>query len=106
MMDKEINIDLVMDHDLMGIDNVINRITTSVTETQDEFIFKTFSNWWMHETQRVISKEQLIDALTKQQPMEPRFADEWHCYCGNCNKRLSMKYKPNYCMRCGQKVKL
>ena len=101
MMDKEINIDLIMDHDLMGIDNVINKITTSVTETQDEFIFKTISNWWMHETQRVISKEQLIEALTKQKPKSPVVMDLF-LVCGSCEKDILRRY--NYCPYCGQKV--
>ena len=37
-------------------------------------------------------------------PVKPRYKDSFHCYCGKCNKRIALKYKPNFCLRCGQKV--
>jgi len=81
-------------------------IITKAKETQEEFIFKTISDFFMFEYEMRITKKELTDALAKQHPMKPRYSDEWHCYCGRCNKRLSLKHKPQYCMRCGQKVKL
>ena len=50
------------------------------------------------------TKEEMLEAVAKQTPMKPRYADEWHCYCGKCNKRMGLKHRPNYCTRCGQKV--
>ena len=37
-------------------------------------------------------------------PVKPKYKDQFHCYCGKCNKRIALKYKPNFCLRCGQKV--
>ena len=37
-------------------------------------------------------------------PIKPKYVDKFHCYCGVCNKRIPLKYKPNHCIRCGQKV--
>lgn len=59
MKDKELKCNIMDD-----IGNIINTITTKVTETQDEFIFQTISDWWSDKTQRIISKQELIDALT------------------------------------------
>ena len=104
-MDKEVNVN-VLYGDPLGIGDITEQISIKVSETYDEFVFTTISNWWLHEFKQSISKQDLIDALTKRQPMKPRYSEEWHCYCGRCNKRLSLKHKPQYCMRCGQKVKL
>lgn len=57
--DKEISSRIMDD-----VGNIINEITTRVVETQDEFIFQTISDWWIHKTQMVISKKELTDALT------------------------------------------
>ncbi len=84
---------------------IIQKICMSVAETEDEFIFKTIIGFLQNATQMSISKKELLDAVNKQRPMKPRLFDDFHMYCGNCNKRLSMKHKPQYCMRCGQKVK-
>lgn len=85
--------------------SVTENIIMKAQETQEEFVFKVISDWFAFNQRFSISKKELTDAVAKQRPMSPRYSDEWHCYCGNCNKRLSLKHKPNYCMRCGQKVK-
>ena len=83
---------------------VTEKIIMQAQETQEEFIFKTISNWYMFETEHRLGKQELIDALSKQKPAKPIYRDEHHAYCLKCDKRLSMKRKPKYCMRCGQKV--
>ena len=37
-------------------------------------------------------------------PVKPKYVNEYHCYCGKCDKRIPLKHKPQFCMRCGQKV--
>ena len=48
-------------------------ITIRAVETMDEFIFEVISEWSMVKTQRQISKETLLEALTKQKPVKPLF---------------------------------
>lgn len=104
-MDKKINIDLVMkDNPLDPVCNIVNRISTKVAETNDEFIFTTVSDWWFSQTQYKISKKHLIDALTKQRPVKPCIAredDEFYWKCGTCFKSMRGF---DYCPHCGQKV--
>ena len=59
MKEKELKCNIMDD-----VGNIINTITTKIVETQDEFIFKTISAWWGENTQRFISKQELVDALT------------------------------------------
>ena len=44
--------------------NILMKITEQVTETKDEFIFKTISNWLQDTQQIIISKKELVDAIT------------------------------------------
>ena len=37
-------------------------------------------------------------------PVMPHFSDSNHAYCGECGKRLRMKYRPSYCPKCGMPV--
>lgn len=46
------------------VGNIIDELTTKVAETEDEFVFQTVSKWLNNKTQMVISKQELIDALT------------------------------------------
>lgn len=71
--DKEISSRIMDD-----VGNIINEITTRVAETQDEFIFQTISRWWENKTQMVISKKELIDALTLYKKL---------VRCKDCKKR-------------------
>ena len=101
-MDKKIDIDLIMnDNPFDFVPNIVNKITENVAETQDEFIFTTISDWWMHNTQRHISKQDLIEALTKHKPKSPIVMD-LYLVCGSCEKDILRRY--NYCPYCGQKV--
>ena len=38
------------------------------------------------------------------EPVKPKYVNQYHCYCGKCDKRIPLKHKPQFCMRCGQKV--
>ena len=44
--------------------NLIMEVAHKVTETQDEFIFETVSNWLQDTQQIKISKKELVDAIT------------------------------------------
>ena len=36
---------------------------------------------------------------------KPAQKDEYHYYCGHCCKRIPLKIKPNYCPKCGAKIR-
>ena len=87
-----------------GIGKEIDRLVMKVSKTQDAFIFTTLRDYAWTEKRWNISKKDLMDALTKRFPKKPVFKDDTHCSCGSCGKRISLKYHPQFCMRCGQKV--
>ena len=39
------------------------------------------------------------------EPIEPIVKDNKY-YCGDCQKRISLKVKPRYCYKCGREIKL
>ena len=86
-------------------------ITIRAVETMDEFIFEVISEWYMVKTQRQISKETLLEALTKQKPVKPLWPEEV-ALCGACEKGIigwddditGEEVRHNYCYICGQKV--
>lgn len=81
--DKEISSRIMDD-----VGNIINEITTRVAETRDEFIFQTISRWWEDKTQMVISKKELIDALTLYKKLV-RCKECKHYFNGCCYSRVS-----------------
>ena len=90
--------------------NIAYSITTEATEKFDEFVFTTVQPYCENKTQMHVSKEQLINALTKQKPIEPIVdeANAWNDfrtrrYCAICKSPLVKKDK--FCRQCGQAVK-
>ena len=88
----------------------IDSVTVRATETMDEFIFEVISEWYMFKTQRKISKEELLEALTKRKPVKPLWPEEV-AFCGACTKGIvgwddpvDGECRDNYCRLCGQKV--
>lgn len=45
----------------------------------------------------------MIEYLLRE--VEPKSTDEFHWYCGNCNRRLRLKLNLRCCPRCGVKIK-
>ena len=82
----------------------ISRMVMKVNETQDAFIFTTIRDYSMEHYKWNISKQDLMDAMTKRFPKKPVFTDETHCYCGSCSRRIRLKHRPRFCGSCVQKV--
>ena len=37
-------------------------------------------------------------------PVKPIWVDTHHAYCGECRKRLQIKYRPFFCHKCGRRI--
>lgn len=48
--------------------------------------------------------KRIITALRNDKGCKPVYKDEFHVYCGSCNKRIPLKIKANYCHKCGEKI--
>lgn len=49
---------------LDNFDEMISKISSDVAETHEEFVFRTVSNWLSDNYMTVVSKEELVNALT------------------------------------------
>ena len=59
-MEDRITIDIC---DGEGEQNIVEQIMIKVTETKDEFVFQTLQKWITNQTQMIISKSDLLEAL-------------------------------------------
>lgn len=72
------------------IDNTMNdmmKIALKVTETHDEFIFETISNWLQDTQQIKISKRELIEAITYYRKVKSTPMEHVHVNCEISNPR-------------------
>ena len=64
---------------------------------------KTHELIW-HQEDRVRKLEAIVD--TFRMAYKPVIKDEHHWYCGACGKRIPLKKKPKFCLKCGVKIDL
>ena len=93
--------DLVKSADEVG--EKLKLFTTKAIETQDEFIFETVSPYCIQKTQMRITKEELVNAISKQRGREPFKSLQGNFACRDCLTKIIRGN--NYCPMCGQKVK-
>ena len=78
------------------------RIGMKVNETYDDFIFSTIAPYAERETQLVIGKQFLVDAIQKQRPVDIIKGDGVALdSCPKCHHFITDEFI--YCPRCGQK---
>lgn len=61
--------------------NMTLEVARKVTETTDEFIFETISNWLQDTQQLKISKKELVDAITFYRKAKKENLEEIHVNC-------------------------
>lgn len=86
------------------INEVIDRITIKMYETEDKFIVETILPYCSEIEQITINKKDLIDALEKQIPKKPNIETTkpyFIAYCCNCGHKL---IPSKYCDHCGQAI--
>lgn len=90
----------------LDITNIVESITTKVTEDYDNFVFETIRPYCEEVTQQVIDKKTLSQALIKHFGQDVRKMGK----CPNCNGywHLYPQYVRGldeiYCYRCGMKI--
>ena len=104
MADKEIHIPFKLTQETQY--TLIDDIVMKVTETSEQFIFSTISQWYEQTTQRKVEKQELVNALINYHGVAPELegdpANGYWTVCGECHGTLNRRDK--FCHECGRKV--
>lgn len=95
----------------LDITNIVESITTKVTEDYNNFVFETIRPYCEEVTQQIVDKKTLSQALTKHFGMDARYNYN-KLKCPNCNIVQPIHYQhyrglcETYCYICGMKIVL
>lgn len=94
---KERYADLIAENGKRAADNMLiaNVVEQEMNGTRDDYP--------LIELPRMLCKK-IVIALRGYKSYKPVYRDEFHVYCGACNKRIPLKIKANYCHKCGEKI--